>query len=223
MNQDKLNRLRKDLKKSVHEVQKHQTNLHDETGRILIRPYKQLCKNFNTDFLLKSEILIQKAEACMNNVTILLKRYSQLFQTKRKLGRSTESNSRRKKKNNKRKAQKRKCIRQQNRMRGIMTLIVPHGSINFKENKDFDAHKIKLEVEFGTVEMCDIHVSGVKQLQSFDAAGLFVLLEKNDIFSHKAKCVILENLPVQVENDYWHFYDSSMSEESASEKISQSN
>ena len=58
-----------------------------------------------------------------------------------------------------------------------MRLIVP------QENKDFYVHKIKLDVEFGIVEMCDIHVSGVKQLQSFDAAGLFVLLEKLYFFT----------------------------------------
>ena len=64
-----------------------------------------------------------------------------------------------------------------------MSLIVPHGSINFKENKDFYVHKIKLDVEFGIVGMCEFHVSGVNQLQSFDAADLFVLLEKI-IFFH---------------------------------------
>ena len=61
-----------------------------------------------------------------------------------------------------------------------------------------------------------------KQLQLYDAAGLFVLLKRNDIFSHHAKCVILENWPVQLENDYWHLFVSSMSEESAREYISQS-
>ena len=43
-----------------------------------------------------------------------------------------------------------------------MSLIVLHGSITFKENKDYDVHKIKLDFEFGTVEMCDVHLSRAK-------------------------------------------------------------
>jgi len=222
MNNVKLEKCLEKLDEIKKDVNMNQTDLHDESGRTLKRGYKHLNRDFNKAILSKCDTLLANVTKLKEKTENMLITYNKMFPNKIKIGRSEEGAVRKKKSRNKRKAQKRKTHRYKNKIRALMSSLVPEGNLIFTSEREDHISDIKAKINFGVFEVSDVRLDAIMKIQCYDVPALFLLMETLHVFSHQAKVLILENLQNRVENDYWKYFDEFYKSSSDSQSDNQS-
>ena len=122
------------------------------------------------------------------------------------MGRTTEGSAIKKKRLSKRKSTKRKLTRCTNRVKYVVPIICPGLTVDISESNIPSTSILDLSIKPKGIGIGNIDIDGIMQLKTYDMPALFTCCETG-VFSHSAKCMILDFLLPEVADFYFTTYE----------------
>lgn len=210
-NKNKMITVKSDLTHLNEKIVKFEKNIHDASGTILKKPYKQECTNYNVDMMSQIRQLVTNIDSSLLKCDALLQKYSTCFPKNKSRGRRTsEGIFKKKKRSNKRKAEKRKLSRCLSHMKYVCSTIISGMNVDISpqlgssQNSYLDLCTNIITTQ-KVPEQCVQREYISSKLSTYDMTAMAVMIESG-VFEHKAVCVILEDLTESQASTYWQEY-----------------
>jgi hypothetical protein len=209
----KLQNIAKALDKQCDTINSFQSKLYDESGIILLKPYKKASAQFNVNVLQDMRALNVKVRDVMKRCEDLLDKHKRVFHTTSTVGRTETGITVKNVALSKRKATKRRLARCLRKMQSVSNAILYKWmklDINqiVGPNTCQYIHLINNVSNMNSqcIPLESVILDEVSKLNGFDMKALLLLVESK-AFSHNATCRILESLSSNSENIYWNEYE----------------
>ena len=145
-----------------------------------------------------------EAKNISDTLDTLTTKYAHLYPggTSRKHGQTEDGWERKKVGHSRRKAPRQKIKRAKEKLKTVLPRIAPRYIPTFEEKKE----KSILDIECTPKGVANVDIDQLQNLQSYDVVALVSACESG-VFTHEAKCLILDCMPGALSKHYWELYD----------------